>query len=508
MRHISDLEGANFSYFGCQAGLGSNNRGIPGVFEALAFMHQLRSPAGHVRLVSIAIRGGGTQPDNSVYVSLHSDIFTLATSATVATNVSSHDMAMTHGTADHPMTIFAGQTDPLDPSHFTIPIDFRGQRRVIDGHLRDDDTILLDPHLGYVVTRTSGRDELFAIDSYALTTIAIPAPTFKLIGGNRILNIEDLTYSCCAFSPDGTLLAVGVSPPAIDRSRGDFGPARVRLLDAKTGKEVREFQANAPTRVSTYAIAFSPDGAMLATMDYDYGGLASIRLFTVATGQEIGECAAGDIRRFSLMRFDADKKQFIATNRDTEYVFSLPDLKLLRTQPVPPLKAASISVQPPSIYLGGGKTFPTYRDDFVTPAPGQYYAAFDIYADQVEPPGAASSISPDGRWYAWPYPYQGPVSVVDIQKQAVRIQRLVWGNFAYPSAMFTPDGRFLVSSLDGHGLCLWQMPDCDVLYDIPIQLQTRILFFAISPDDKHVATIDAKDTLNVWDLPAPPTTGG
>jgi hypothetical protein len=42
------------------------------------------------------------------------------------------------------------------------------------------------------------------------------------------------------------------------------------------------------------------------------------------------------------------------------------------------------------------------------------------------------------------------------------------------------------------------MPD-----SIPI---ARICFFALSSDDRHVATIDGNDNLNVWDLPAAPPT--
>jgi WD40 repeat protein/serine/threonine protein kinase len=71
-----------------------------------------------------------------------------------------------------------------------------------------------------------------------------------------------------AFSPDGTLLAIG-----------DF---RVRLWDARTGRELdRPFSA---TPGAVRRVAFSPSGgALLAVM---YGRLA--RLFDVATGQPIG----------------------------------------------------------------------------------------------------------------------------------------------------------------------------------------------------------------------------
>jgi hypothetical protein len=48
-----------------------------------------------------------------------------------------------------PTRIFAGQTDPADPSHFTIEFEWRtGVRGAIDGHLRDDDSIDLEARPG------------------------------------------------------------------------------------------------------------------------------------------------------------------------------------------------------------------------------------------------------------------------------------------------------------------------------------------------------------------------
>ena len=39
--------------------------------------------------------------------------------------------------------MFAGQPDPADPAHFTIRYELDDQPHVIDGWLRDDDTVLL-----------------------------------------------------------------------------------------------------------------------------------------------------------------------------------------------------------------------------------------------------------------------------------------------------------------------------------------------------------------------------
>jgi hypothetical protein len=42
-------------------------------------------------------------------------------------------------------TIFAGQPDPNDPTHFTIDYAFNGQRNTIDGWVLNDGGVKLEP---------------------------------------------------------------------------------------------------------------------------------------------------------------------------------------------------------------------------------------------------------------------------------------------------------------------------------------------------------------------------
>lgn len=43
---------------------------------------------------------------------------------------------------------YAGQPDSADPSHFTIDYDLDGKRGTIDGRLKDDGTVSLEPREG------------------------------------------------------------------------------------------------------------------------------------------------------------------------------------------------------------------------------------------------------------------------------------------------------------------------------------------------------------------------
>ncbi len=46
--------------------------------------------------------------------------------------------------SDERLTMFAGQPDPIDPSHFTIHYDLGGLRHTLDGWLVDDETVKIE----------------------------------------------------------------------------------------------------------------------------------------------------------------------------------------------------------------------------------------------------------------------------------------------------------------------------------------------------------------------------
>jgi hypothetical protein len=49
------------------------------------------------------------------------------------------------------LRLFAGQPDPADAAHFTIAYDIDGQPGVVDGRLKDDDTVELKPTTGKII---------------------------------------------------------------------------------------------------------------------------------------------------------------------------------------------------------------------------------------------------------------------------------------------------------------------------------------------------------------------
>jgi hypothetical protein len=46
--------------------------------------------------------------------------------------------------ATYPFRFFAGQADPENSTHFTIPFERDGRRGMVDGWLRDDESVKLE----------------------------------------------------------------------------------------------------------------------------------------------------------------------------------------------------------------------------------------------------------------------------------------------------------------------------------------------------------------------------
>jgi WD40 repeat protein len=107
--------------------------------------------------------------------------------------------------------------------------------------------------------------------------------------------------TCFGFSPDGRALVSAFV-------------GKLNFWDAKTGK--KWFSAEAKGDVFA-ALAFSPDGRMLATGGYEVGtNRGTIRLWEAASGREIGQLP-GHHREVLSVAFSADGKALLSGSRDT-----------------------------------------------------------------------------------------------------------------------------------------------------------------------------------------------
>ena len=111
-------------------------------------------------------------------------------------------------------------------------------------------------------------------------------------------------------SPDGRLLAVGMTAPVVD----DAPPGIVRLLDADTLEEVRELRMGVDD--FAYDLSFSPDGRSLAV------GVETglVYTFDVASGERLHEPARAHNSWVGQVEWLPDGRTVVSTGEDTRIV--------------------------------------------------------------------------------------------------------------------------------------------------------------------------------------------
>ena len=113
------------------------------------FLHELRKHDGTRRLVALEASttwGTGQPPDSEVDLDYHVIApATLWRRAELVTNAPARPYFYHESGEGTHFQILAGQPDPADPTHFTLTLRWKSQTATLDGWLRDDDTILIEP---------------------------------------------------------------------------------------------------------------------------------------------------------------------------------------------------------------------------------------------------------------------------------------------------------------------------------------------------------------------------
>jgi hypothetical protein len=105
-----------------------------------AFLHERTAPNGTRRLVAVDL-----PPMHAMRAPLTIRLFTVGSLLRPPTELrtSSRGSLPTYRAAVLGR-VYAGQPDPNDPSHFTIEYEVDDHPRILDGWLRDDDTVVIE----------------------------------------------------------------------------------------------------------------------------------------------------------------------------------------------------------------------------------------------------------------------------------------------------------------------------------------------------------------------------
>jgi hypothetical protein len=115
------------------------------------FLHRLESPSGHARIAAVQLSTSTfSDPFRRVFLHPHLERTGLSNAGAPATG----GMEIFVYATDR-ITIFHGQPDPSNPTHFTIGYAINDQRGTIDGYLKDGNVLVLLPRTGQPITHDS-----------------------------------------------------------------------------------------------------------------------------------------------------------------------------------------------------------------------------------------------------------------------------------------------------------------------------------------------------------------
>ena len=140
MSETSAVPTAWTEFYGRLQGTGPRTAGM-------LFLHERRSPSGARRLVAVDV-----STMNMGFFTFHARLFSVGSflrpAAELPSAIDTSDIdggGSPHFTPGHrSVRLYAGQPDQNDPTHFTIDLELDGQRRTLDGWLRDDDTVVIE----------------------------------------------------------------------------------------------------------------------------------------------------------------------------------------------------------------------------------------------------------------------------------------------------------------------------------------------------------------------------
>jgi WD40 repeat protein/transcriptional regulator with XRE-family HTH domain len=320
-------------------------------------------------------------------------------------------------------------------------------------------------------------------------------------------NAANSGATAVAFSPDGKLLATA------------YGDGYVRLWNPATGQAVGSpLPADTSLDGFVYDVAFSPDGKLLATADIH----GYVRLWNPATQRAVGAPIAADtdVEGVSSMSFSPDGKLLATAGVDGTVRLWNPATGQATGAPLPDVTSGGlngVAFSPDGKLLATADSAGYLR--LWNPATRQAVGAPLLAVTNGGLNGVA--FSPGGKLLAT----AGVDGTVQLWNPATRrpvgapLPAATGSQARVNGVAFSPDGKLLATADEDGTVRLWN-PATRRLVGAPLPAETGpgdyVNEVAFSPDGKLLASADADGTVRLWNpatrqaprAPLPLVTGG
>lgn len=274
-----------------------------------------------------------------------------------------------------------------------------------------------------------------------------------------------------AFSPDGALLASASADKTV--AVYDLGAGTLRLM----------LQGHS---AGVNAVSFSPDGQLLASGSWD----RTVRLWSLASGKRVGMLLGHEEGVYSLA-FSPDGLLLASAGFDKAVrLWAVAGRNLLRRLRGHTDAVLAVAFSPDGTLLASGSMDGTLR--LWRPADGEGMGAVRahqwVMAVEFDPAGELLATSgADGLVRLWRLPDLTLLGVLKGHRDSVQ------------AVAFAPDGSLLASAAKDRTVCLWRLADralLQVLEDHPERVQA----VAFAPDGRLLACGLADGSVWFWNL--------
>ena len=378
----------------------------------------------------------------------------------------------------------AGHLEPVDT------IAFSPDGSMIASGSRDGAVMLWDFQTGKKIRTIQGHEHpissvTFSPDGLTLASSGEPnwvRSSLSKVGelklwdtrtGEQVRTLEghSNTVGCMAFSPNGEVLASG----------GGRYDGTVRLWNTRTGEESRILEG----QFGVDSVAFSPDGAKLATANQ-----GSIRIWDVRTGERLRTLVHW-VGRFA---FAPDGKTLAISRAGAIEIWGAQSGKKLRT--LPELTGSVLAFSPDGTTLAIRRGHHSIL--LCDARSGDVLQAFEAHTDYL----ISAAFSPDGKVFAggWRHEGNGLLRLWDVSTGDL-LRVISINDDGLEAVAFSPDGKSVFTGGLYSGIRVWGVRTGELLHTLVGSAgepywNTSIAF---SPDGTRFASGTSDLTVHVWD---------